>query len=196
MIFKDGYPKVNGASDFEDSSHLAGILAIMEHPEAVDCRKYVYRGNPLGKEWFKYVRCFSPQYDFSRDQAILLIAGLIKQGHGQYVNLAYITGRDILPPSVRGMVRIAQGKKPMCYQIAWLKAEIYFNAYLQPLEEPFQIIALCMTYGDEYLKLWTELNPKWYWAIRRYLSQLDGSWRNEPELAEFVIDKIKARLAS
>ena len=194
MIFENGYPKVNGATDYEDSSHLAGILAIMDHPEAVDCRKYI-EFRPLSGP-IRYFRCPASLYDFSRDQFILLAAGLIKQGYGNLVNLKYVNGKDIMPPSVRGLVRIAQGKQPLCYQIAWLKAEIYWHSYIQPLDEPFQLIALCMTYGDEYLKLWTKKNTLWQWSIRRYLSQLDGAWRNEPELAEFVIDKIKEKIST
>jgi hypothetical protein len=188
MIFINEYPKINGASDLEDSSHLAGILAIMEHPEAVECSKYVFAQEPKPI----YKRHPDSKYDFSRDQFILLAAGLIKQGHWELVNINYINGKDILPPSVRGMVRIAQGKTPHWFQKLWLKGEIYWHSYLQPLEEPFQIIALCSVYGDEYLKLWTKHNTKWQWSIKRYLSELDGAWRNEKELAEFVIQKCAA----
>ena len=188
MRFEKGYPKVNGASDYEDSSHLAGILAIFEHPQALNLTKYFD-----GK---KYMRCPDSKYDFSRDQAILLMAGLLKQGSWSYVDLKFINGKDILPPSVRGLAEIAKTGKPYWFQKLWLKAEIYWHSYIQPLDEPFQIIALCMTYGDEYLKLWTEKNTLWAWSIRRYLSQLDGAWRNEPELAEFVIDKIKEKIST
>lgn len=192
-----GYPRPNGASDFADSSHLAGILAVTEHPQAVNCREYVSFEGAFNKEGkpCKYVRHpLETRYDFSRDQAILLMSGLIAQGHNEYVNLAFITGKDILPPSVRGLVRIAQGKKPTLIQRAWLKAEIYWHGYLQPLDEPFQIIALCLSYGDEYLKLWTSKNKLWRWSIYRYWSQLDGAWRGEPELAEYIVQFVERKL--
>lgn len=194
-----GYPKVMGADDFADSSHLAGILAIVEHPQAIDCRKYVTFGAELTAiSYSRYPR--QPIYDFSRDQAICLMSGLIKQGHTEYVNLDFITGRDILPPSVRGLVRIARGKKPTLLQRAWLKAEIYWHGYLQPLDEPFQIMCMILTYdsfakNNELLKLWTSKNKLWRWSVRRYFSQLDGAWRGEPELAEYIIQFIERKVS-
>jgi len=195
MKFINGYPKVTGASDLEDSSHLAGILAIFDHPEAVECSKYVFAEEPKAI----YKRHPDSIYDFSRDQFICVAAGLIKQGHSEYVNLDYVNGIDIMPPSVRGLVRIAHNKKPRFYQSWWLKGEIYWHSYLQPLDEPFQLTALCMTYdnfngNNKLLKLWTTLNNKWHWSIRRYLSELDGAWRGEKELAEFIIEKIKEKI--
>lgn len=189
-----GYPAPSGASDFADSSHLAGILAVTEHPQAVNCMKYVMQAPKF------YVRHpYETRYDFSRDQATCLMSGLIKQGYNEYVNLAFITGRDILPPSVRGLVRIAQGKKPTFIQRLWLKAEIYWHGYLQPLDEPFQIMCMVMTYdafagNNELLKLWTIKNKLWRWSIRRYFSQLDGAWRGEHELAEYIIQFVESRL--
>lgn len=191
MIFINDFPKIAGASDLEDSSHLAGILAITEHPQAVDCTKYVV---PT-ENGLIYIRCPETKYDFSRDQFILLAAGLIKQGHGDLVNLAFVTGRDIMPPSVHGLVRIAQGKRPLWYQSLWLKTEIMVHAYFQKLDEPFQILALCSVYGDEYLKLWTSKNSLWRESIKRYLCELDGVWRGEKELAEHIIEYVSKRIA-
>jgi hypothetical protein len=217
MKFINRYPQIQGSSDLEDSSHLAGILAIFEHPEAVNCTKYVFVQN--GKLIYK--RHPDSIYDFSRDQFILIAAGLIKQKAGLRVNLDYVNGRDIMPPSVRGLVRIAHGKKPRFYQSLWLKGEIYWHSYLQPLDEPNQIIALCSVYGDKYLKLWTKHNKLWKWSITfyfggysrdefiemlkadkkigffrkwflvRYVLDNGGNWRGEKELAEFIIEKIK-----
>lgn len=183
-----GYPRVNGANDFEDSSHLAGILAITEHSVAVDLTQYVTKD--------KYIRCPDSKYDFSRDQFIVLAVGLIKQGRADLVSLDLVNGKDIMPPSVQGLVRIAKGKKPRFYQSLWLKAEIYWHSYIQPLEEPNQIIALCSAYGDEYLKLWTKHNQLYIWSVRRYWSELDGFWRDEADLAEHIINYISSKIAS
>ena len=53
---------------------------------------------------------------------------------------------------------------------------------------------MCMVYdkahNDKYLKLWTEKNKLWEWSIRRYLCELDGAWRSEKELAEYIIKEI------
>ena len=185
MIFHGwGYPKVNGADDWADSSHLAGLLAVMDHPDAVPCLRYL-----VGREYIRHPN--EKRYDFSRDQATMLMCGFISQGYRDCVKLSYINGKDILPPSVRGIERIAKTGKALWYQKLWLKGEIYWHSWLQPLEEPFQIIAMCRVYGPEYLKLWTSKNKLWKWSIRRYLSQLDGAWRNEPELAEWVIAKVE-----
>lgn len=190
MIWNIKYPKVNGASDYDDSSHLAGILKITEHPEFVDCVDYIFNENGQ----YVYKRCPESKLTFSRDQFILLAAGLIKQYDGHLVNLDYVTGCDIIPPSVHGLVRIAQGKKPRWYQIAWFKAEIYWHSYIQPLEESNQIIALCSAYGDEYLKLWTNHNKLWRWSLRRYWGALDCQWRQEVELGEHIIKYVESKI--
>lgn len=203
MIFDDVYklPRPNGATDFNDSSHLAGLLAVVEHPEQVPCEWYVVaRIVDRDTAIAKYVRHPSEsKYDFSRDQFVMLACGLIAQGYNDFVNLDFINGKDILPPSVRGLVRIAQGKKPYFYQTKWLTAEIYWHSYLQPIDEPFQLLAMILTYdkfngSNELLKLWTSKNNKWRWSILRYLAQLDGAWRGEKELAEHVIKYVEGKL--
>jgi hypothetical protein len=199
MIFDEvyGLPKPTGASDYFDSSHLAGLLAVMNHPQQVNCTEYVVnkrldRDIPIAE----YTRWPGLRvYDFSRDQATMLLSGLLAQGKPEYVNLSWIDGKDILPPSVRGLEAIAKTGKASWPSHWWLKREIQWHSTLQPLEEPFQIIALCISYdrahGTKYLKLWTDSNKLWKWSIRRYLCQLDGEWRDEKELAEFVIQKIE-----
>lgn len=180
-----GLPKVNGADDYADSAHLAGLLAIFNHPQQTALVWYFSEG--------KYRRHPSEKrYDFSRDQATMLMAGFLSQKTSGLVDTKRIDGKDILPPSVRGLESIAKTGKASWLAHQWLKGEIWWHSNLQPLEEPFQIIALCKSYGGGYLKKWTVSNKLWKWSIRRYLSQLDGSWRNEPELAEWIIEKIEA----
>lgn len=196
MEWKNGFCKPQGADDFEDSPHLAGILALFNHPQQVDMTKYVVqrtldRDTPSAK----YIRCPGSKYDVSRDQFILLAAGLWKQQKPEYVNTAWIDGRDIIPPSVHGMVRIIHGKKPFFWQRWNFEAEFQTNITIQKLEEPFQLIAMCIVYGDGFLQRWTRENNLWRWAIRRYFSELDGKWRNEPELAEFIIKRIEEMTA-
>jgi len=191
MIFDSlGYPKINGADDFADSPHLAGILALFNHPQQVDMTKYVAPvedSSVVGRN-LKYIRHPSEsRYDMSRDQAILLMAGLWKQGRADLINADYIIGKDLIPPSVSGMIRKAKGKDPWFWQRGDFEAEFETNITIQKLEEPFQVIAMCMVYGDGYLDRWMRENKLWMWAVRRYLSQLDGAWRRESELAEFII---------
>jgi hypothetical protein len=213
MIFLNGLPRISGASDMQDSAHLNGILCIFNHPQAVDMRNYLVdakkgiplRDSPSGGLIFHdkemYVRCpFEYHNDCSRDQAILIMSGNLAQHRGEAVSLDYINGRDILPPSVRGLEAIAKTGKASWLSHWWLKREIAWHATLQPLEEPFQLIALCISYDRAgnygYLKKWTESNKLWRWSIRRYLCELDGSWRDEKELCEFVIAKIEGMIGS
>jgi hypothetical protein len=213
----NGYVCVNGSTDAEDSSHLVGLLMVTQYPIKIDWDMYI---KPNGK----YQRCKDSKYDFSRDQFLVMAAGMIKSGHGHLVSLDRVDGKDLMPFSVRGLVRIAHGKKPRFYQSWWLTAEIYWHSYLQPLDEPNQIIALCSVYGDKYLKLWTKHNKFWEWSITfyfggysrdefvemlkadkkmgffrkwflvRYVLDNSGNWRGEKELAEFIIQKIKEKI--
>lgn len=204
MILNElGYPKPTGASDWEDSSHLAGILAVTEclgpffeedgqrvFDQAISCKKYVMAGH----DGYYYVRVFGSKYNFSRDQFICLAAGLYKQGLGQYVDFDYVTGNDVMPPSVRGMVAIIKGGQASWFQKLWFKAELLFHALHDPTGEPFQIMAMCEVYGTDFYKLWTGLNPLWRDAINRYFCEGDGAWRNEPELAAHAIKYVESKL--
>jgi hypothetical protein len=180
MEFKDGYPKPNGASDFDDSSHLAGILVLTDHPQAPDMRQYV-SGN-------KYIRNPWTKVDCSRDQGILIMCGLLKQGHKDLVRTDFINGKDILLPSVHGIETIAKTGKPTWLQRQCLIAELKFDG--ESIEEPFQNMAKAWAYGE--LRLWTEINKIWDVAILNYLRGGRNKWRNEPELAEYIIQKIES----
>lgn len=195
MIFdKNGYPKPNGAEDYADSSHLAGVLAITEHPQQIECFKYseFYYEKSKGLS-VKYVR--HPEenrYDFSRDQAKVLMAGQLKQGSHDFVRTSFIDGKDIIYPSLKGYETIARRGKPYFWQRWFAMLEVWIHATFQPLKEPFQTIADCEVY-DLY-DFWTSRNKLWRWSIRRYWSQLDGAWRNEPELAEHCIAYIEKKI--
>jgi hypothetical protein len=177
---------VNGATDFEDAAHTAGVLAITEHPEAVDCDAHV-QVQPK-----KYFRCPEPKYDLSRDQAWLLMVGLLKQYRLDLVRTEFINGKDLIYPSLKGIETIAKRGKPYFWQRWWAIVEVWIHAKYQPLEEPFQTIAACEAY-DLY-KFWTSHNRLWRWSIRRYYSHLDGEWRGEPELTEHIIKYIETKI--
>lgn len=182
MEFLDGLPKPNGATDYNDSSHLAGILWMIDHPQKPDMTKYIVNG--------KYVRHPSEaKYDLSRDQFILLSYGLWKQGRADLIDLNMVDGKDIMPPSVKGMIRIMKGKKAWPWQRFFFLREFDVMCTIQRLEEPFQLMAMAEVYG--LLNEWKNKNKLWKWAIRRYFSHLDGAWRNEPELAEQIITKME-----
>jgi hypothetical protein len=186
MEWKDGYPKPNGASDWEDSSHLAGILVLIDHPQAPDMMKY-YDGS-------KYIRCIGSKYDCSRDQGVMIMSACLKQGFKGLVNIKYINGKDILLPSVHGIQSIAETGKYSWLQSKTLELEIDFKCRNEGsmIGEPFQDMVKCMAYdlatgGNYWLKMWTTKNYLWDLAILKYLRAGDDRWRNEPELAEYVI---------
>lgn len=186
-----GYICVNGSTDSEDSAHLAGILAVTEHEEQVQCNNYVVTDDDVTHGY--YIRCLISKYDFSRDQAILLMVGLLKQGYKNLIRTRFITGKDLIPPSLHGVETIAKRGKPYFFQKWYAMLEVYVHAKFQPLEEPFQVIAMCEAYG--LYKFWTSKNKLWRYSIERYLCALDGKWRNEPELYEHVVKYIEGKIA-
>lgn len=181
MRFENGYPIIQGATDAEDSSHLAGILALTDHPQAVDMRLYV------DPDTSQYIRCPNSKYSVSRDQSIMIMCGLLKQGRNSLVRTDYINGKDILLPSVHGIETIAKTGKATWLQRQCLLAELKFDG--DSIEEPFQNMAKAWAYGE--LKTWTEINPNWDVACYNYLAGGKNKWRGEFELFKYVIKKIE-----
>jgi len=183
MIFDDyRLPRDTGATDLQDSARLAGIMTVIGWPQRIPLDRY------LAHYPARYVR--HPQesiYDFSRDQAVCLMAGFGKLGQSIYVNADLIRGSDLLPPSVRGHIRRCQGLKANWFQDLWLKADILFNAYCVPLSESNQLICMMIIAGPSYVKLWTMSNEKWKQSIEDYWC----GWRGEPELAAAMINYIE-----
>jgi hypothetical protein len=179
-----GYPYPNGATDSEDSSHLAGVLAITKHPQAVDCERYIFTREIVENDFIisslptrvilknYYRRCINPKYDLSRDQAWLLMVALLLQGKNDLVRTEFINGKDIIYPSLKGVEAIAKRGKPYFWQYYWAKLEVYIHAKFQPLKEPFQTIAACEVY-DLY-EFWTKHNEFWRDSIRAYFAGLSN----------------------
>lgn len=209
MIFDElGLPRDNGASDRQDSARLAGILTLFDWPQKIDLREYgtpkeefLYRDKITGHlsrqvSW-KYLNAYvrhpaEYKYDFSRDQAICLIAGLSRQFPSDFwINAKYITGNDFLSPSVKGHIQRCKGLKASWWQDQWLKAEILISAKFSPLGEPNQILCMCVVAGPEWVKRYCKANPQWKRAIEIYWKE---SYRNEPELCDHMIQKIESIL--
>lgn len=184
MIFDEmGLPKDSGATDFNDSARIAGIIALFQYPTD----RYLWLTEYINDAG-KYIRHPKEyKYNFSRDQAVCLMAGLWFNGLSYLVDKKAITGKDILSPSVMGHIRRCQGKKANWFQNLWLKLDIYYNAYIDPLSEPNQLICMLMVAGPEYVKLWTKLNTKWRQAITDYWC----GWRGESNLAAHMINRIE-----
>lgn len=184
MIFDIwNFPRDNGATDWNDSARLAGIMCLFQDEQAtkIPLKEYVIVTSK------KYVRHpIDDDYDFSRDQAVCLVAGLYKKGLYDLVQESYVNGKDIFSPSVHGHFRRCSGGKANWFQNQWLKLDIMWNAKFQPLSEPNQLICMIYVAGPEYIKLWTTHNKKWKESIRNYWS----NWRNEPGIAELIIQEL------
>lgn len=190
MIFDGKIFKITGASDHEDGSMFNGLIALFEYKE-VDLEHFIEWNNFTDKKT-RYVRHpYGTKYLFSRDQYLCLSAGMKKQMPAN-VWENWIDGKDLLSPANKGHTLRCKGKRASWFQNLWLKAEILFHAKFTPLDEPNQLIAMMMVAGPEYLKLWVKHNKEWARSIRKYWYTEDGHWRNEPELAEFVIQKIES----
>lgn len=187
MIFENNYPRIAGATDFADSAHLAGILALTDHPQQVDCRMYVN-----GQDYIRGPGDIS--YDDSRDAMVLLMCGLLVQGHKDLVRTDFIHGKDFLPPSVHGIESIAKTGSASWLQREDFELEISAKCITEGsmIGEPFQDMAKAIVYDE--LKMWTTENYLWDVAIYRYLCGGDCKWRNEPELCEWVISAIEKRI--
>lgn len=180
MIFDElRLPRDNGATDFQDSARLAGLMTVIEWPQEVDLEYYCDLKN------FRYVR--HPKeyiYDFSRDQFVCLMAGIRKQKRNHFWRTLKVNGKDFIPPSAQGL----RSLNPNWFQKLWAIADVLFHALIDPLEEPNQVICIADAYG--LLPLWTKYNSKWRESIRLYWQ----GWRNEPELAEHCIKYVEGKI--
>lgn len=184
MIFDEVYslPKPNGATDYLDSPVIAAMMILSGHPESykIDSRKYFQEG-----KYFRFP--FDKTYDMSRDNSVPLITCIYLQGYPQLVDKSYIDGKDFLSPSVRGHIRRCQDREANWFQNLWIKLDIIWNAYIDPLSEPNQLICMLVVAGPKYVKLWTKLNPMWRVAITTYWC----GWRGESGLAAHMINRIE-----
>lgn len=182
MIFDNlGLPKENGADDLQDSARLAGLLSVFHIGEnKIDLTLYIKE-----KRYIRHPNEYI--YDFSRDQALCLMAGLYAQRLYHLVDLRLVTGHDIFSPSHRGHVKRCQNKKANWFENLWLKAEILYQAKFKPLNEPNQLLCMMVVAGVDYLKIWTDNNPQWSEAIINYWC----GWRGEPQLAAELIADVQ-----
>lgn len=190
MMFDDlGLPKEFGASDLQDSARLAGIVTVFDFAK-VDLRNYVIyvAGRP------KYCRHPSEiKYDFSRDQAICLMAGLGVQRLYGLVDQDLVDGKDIFSPAHKGHIARCKGEKASWFQDAWLWIDVTYSAFVKPLEEPNQLLCMLMLAPEKFLKFWLKHNKKWEQAIKDYWCEGPGAWRGEENLAQHMITVLKSK---
>lgn len=200
MIFYKGFPRDQGSTDFMDSARLAGIMSVFKWPNFI-IQDYSKHENPVRcpESDIPGDECSDPR-NMSRDQIVPLMAGYYFQQKVERArsvlnlirwNRWRCPNGDFLSPSQRDHLKRCGMESDTKLGRAWLRADIMFNAYITPLAEPNQLIAMMMTAGPEHLKLWVKHNSKWRQAIRDYWSEGAGAWRGEPELTKLMIETIE-----
>jgi len=204
MIWLNGYPKDNGASDCMDSSRLAGLMSLVGHPLTPNLSGYFIGTDPI--------RCpmeakASDIDTFSRDQLICLASGLFAQGKTEICKVLYyrllkkkrapnwknddgthkLFGGDILLPHDLNHLRLCAGLSINPIGEFFLKLAIIFNSLFTPMREQNQLICMCILAGSDYVEYYKRLTPLWREALGDYWC----GWRNEPELCELIIKKVE-----
>jgi len=192
MIFDDkGLPRDTGATDFMDSSRLAGMVRLFDDKSKIPIDLYVRTNMRETKKYVRYPFVENP-YDFSRDQTLCLVAGLYKAGFSFLVNKDYVTGKDIFMPSHMGHLNRCAKKPVNLLQKAWLWIDVLYSTFVKPVNEPNQILAMmyiAYLQGEKsYLKFWLKHNTKWKQSIKDYW---ELSFRDEKELSALIIAKLE-----
>lgn len=189
-----GLPSDFGSSDSQDSARAAGLCVLFDlHPE-IDLTMYSSNttADVRTRKYFRHPH--ESIYSMSRDQTICLFAGMWKQKLFHLVNPDYKTEGDLVSPGARGHFRRCARLEANFFQDAWLMADVYVHAWINPLSEPNQLISMLMVADVKYLKLWCRLNKQWRDSILNYWCLNDGAWRGEPELASKMISVIEEKI--
>lgn len=210
MLFdSNGLPKMSGVSDNMDSAFTAGILATFDETFNKNiCLKYVTSPGICVRHLNENVA--NNPNNFSRDQLVPLISGLAAleaddicydiliacQKRGWLAQNTeedivgskkkWPSGADWLSPSARNHLRICAGEAPSLIGKAWLVVDILYASYIDKKHEVNQLLCMCAIAGPVYLKLLKTLKKDLEQNIRDYYC----GWRNEPELAETIINYI------
>lgn len=214
MIFDNkSLPKDSGATDFMDSARLAGLLAVFGHEKTPDLSLYVIgdlavrhpnEGSNPGE-----MPSNNPK-NFTRDQLMCLAAGLKAQGREDICYTLYEAARDrnyraqnteadvpgstkkfpngadFLSPGHMLVLAKCAGLRGNMLGYPWLILDIIFNAIFSPERESNQLLCILKVMGPNWVKFYKKVTPKWAKAIQDYWS----GWRNEPELAKFLMEKL------
>lgn len=194
MRWQDGYPSEQGASDFQDSSRLIGILAVFGFE--INKIKYCDYMNYFNGPFYLRHPIEGNKYKYSRDQLICYAAGL------KVLNLYYLSwsyykpeNGDWLSPSHNNHLIICAGFEPNLIGNLWLWLDVLYSCFIDPLAESNQLICMLMIHPNKaYLKFWCKWNKQWQKSIKNYWCENEGAWRGEPELAEIMIRKIESTI--
>jgi len=214
IIDSFGLPRFGVANDFADSSMLAGMMAIFDHPLAPNLDKYFVSGKPV-RHPYEITYPENEPRCMSRDQLILLEAGCLQQEspHSDYMvgkwfapnNLDEKTRKwkmpDPLSPSAQNHFYLCGNQSGFWLGYKWLEWDINYNAQHTPLREPNQLIAMCMVAGPKYIRMYKS-SCDWKQALRLYWCDDRPNPpppaaplyynRGEKEFCEFMIKKLEA----
>lgn len=185
-----GFPADQNSVDMKDSARLNGMLALFEHPQAIDCANYIVDGKPTRHPM--YAKPETKHEMLSRDQLICLAAGISKQHkevYSFYISANYKPENgDWLSPSHKDHLRRCADKPDTFLGRLWFWADILYACYVKPLNENNQLISMLVLAGNPYLKFYLKHCKDWKKCIRLYWS----GWRGESDFAEFLINKLEA----
>ena len=180
MIIENGFVKIKGSTDLEDSSMAAGMCVLFEYIlDEIDLNLYIKKDG-------MYQRCNNSKYLFSRDQTICLVSVLSEQ----FVSLDRVDGKDFFSPSDKGHIQRCKGQQASWFQDAWFWAELAFSAKVKPLDELNQLFCKMMIADVKFIKWYCDNNSQWRDSLRNYWCD----WRNEKDFCEHVINVIENRI--
>jgi len=208
MIFDSyGFPRDTGASDFGDSSRLAGLLAMIDHPQQIDVSLYVKEGVVTRHP---YEPCTNNPNNITRDQVLPLCAGLKAQGgHSVIRDILNNTIRngwqlpntdhwcvgeikkfpdfpDILSPSAKLALELGARNKVSIFLLVfgylWLFLDIIFSAFSKKLEIN-QLLATIYLINPKMFKVFKLINKIYTLQLKNYWE----GWRNEPQFCKNII---------
>ena len=181
-----GLPKEHGASDLQDSARLAGILwtfgiSDISHLSPnldlyFDGDNKIFVRHPLERK-----------YDFSRDQAICLFAGMkarsLWTGVLPVIRKEYVDGKDWFSPSHNAHIKFCRFETPNLLERNWIWLDVLWACYVDKEHENNQLLCMLLSHRNKKpLKFYLK-NSNWEQLIASYW----GGWRGERELAYQMI---------
>lgn len=186
----------DGYLDGGDSCARTGIMGFFSSDDIKIHRLFLVPLTVNGDTIFQLVR--HPYQDewnkpesTSRDNVVQYFAcKYMSMDAFTYANKWFIN-KDFLDPAVK-LYLYKSSPKPAPW---WLEklgilvmwASMYFNTCVKPDEEMNQFTCMCIKYGPE----WSARLLSWHPDIEKNIRDYWGGWRDQPEVGEALIKKLK-----
>ena len=175
-------PQDPNYADGGDSAARVGIMAAFGSKVEQGVLQYYWdapRRHPFQTRWYRVA-------DFSRDQWIPWMAGYWAMGRVPPNKFIWRVNKDILLPD-QWLHRAICSKAARWYHYPlgylFLFLHIMWACYVRPGHELNQIASQALVAGPWWLRLLYKSHPNYNKNFREYY----GGWRNQPEIAEFII---------